>query len=394
MAEYAPRRRRCREKQWRFRQVWIAERRIADDGGCGDASRRTVLRLQISSLPCVLSSGLKSSCTPLKSQFYDAGETTRPRSEWGSRPMISTSAMTHNGRPRFANNIASEAVGIGGTSTDPRDFGPPNLSFASFSGLSDSNWSKTAVWNYGASDTLQLHRGKHNWSLGSGFTHYLNNTMGDSNGRGSFSFSGLATAQYLNGLPVTNTGNDFADFLLGLPETSSNSHGEDGVLSAYFRSNLYNAFAMDDWRVANNFTLNLGVRYEYFTPWHEEYGHMVNLDVAPRFAAIAPVIAGRRIVDGCDVSLDANQSGSSRLRSASGHCMEAQCPQQDCGPRRIRDLLHAQPVQQIRVESLSATAVRRIPITSPPAARICSRWRTAWWPCLPGKRSRIPTVWR
>jgi len=195
--------------------------------------------------------------------------------------------------PFFSNNPAAAAANISGSSSNPRDYGPPNLSFASFSGLSDSNWSRSAVWNYGASDTLQLHRGTHNWSFGGGFTHYLNNSLGDSNGRGSFSFSGLASAQYVNGLPVTSSGNDFADFLLGLPETSSISHGAEGILSTYFRSNLYNAFAMDDWRVSSNFTLNLGVRYEYFTPWHEEYGHITNLDIAPGFAAVASVIAGQ-----------------------------------------------------------------------------------------------------
>ncbi len=194
---------------------------------------------------------------------------------------------TSTGVPFFFDNVTSQ-IAIAGASTDPRDFGPPNLSFANFSGLSDSNWSKTATWNYGVSDTLQLHRGTHNWSFGGGYTRYLNNVIGDSNGRGSFNFSGLATAQYVNGLPVANTGNDFADFLLGLPETSSISHGAEGVLSDYFRSNLYNAFVMDDWRVASNFTLNLGVRYEYFTPWSEEYGHIANLDIAPGFSGRGP----------------------------------------------------------------------------------------------------------
>ncbi len=42
-----------------------------------------------------------------------------------------------------------------------------------------------------------------------------------------------------------------------------------------------------------NLSLNLGLRYEYFTPWHEEYGHVANLDIAPGFSAVAPVLPGQ-----------------------------------------------------------------------------------------------------
>jgi hypothetical protein len=128
--------------------------------------------------------------------------------------------------PYFANgtNIAAE-LGILGTSPSPLNYGPPTLGFTNFSSLSDTNDSRTAVWSYGLSDTLQLRRGKHNWSFGGGFTHFLNNSITDQNGRGSFSFSGLSTAGYANGLPISGTGYDFADFLLGLPETTSIRYG-------------------------------------------------------------------------------------------------------------------------------------------------------------------------
>ena len=30
---------------------------------------------------------------------------------------------------------------------------------------------------------------------------------------------------------------------------------------------------------------NLGVRYEFFTPYHEKFGHIANLDIAPGFTS-------------------------------------------------------------------------------------------------------------
>ena len=93
-----------------------------------------------------------------------------------------------------------------------------------------------------------------------------------------------------DGQPVKGTGFDFADFLLGLPQSSSVRFGSS---SNYFRSWSANAYAQDDFRVSARLTVNLGLRYEYFAPYTELNGHLANLDVSPGFTAVAVVTAGQ-----------------------------------------------------------------------------------------------------
>ncbi len=56
----------------------------------------------------------------------------------------------------------------------------------------------------------------------------------------------------------------------------------------------YDAYVNDDWRVNAGLTLNLGVRWEYESPFTEAEGRLVNLDLAPDFSAAAPVKASLR----------------------------------------------------------------------------------------------------
>ncbi|MEP6533816.1 MAG: TonB-dependent receptor [Bryobacteraceae bacterium] len=200
----------------------------------------------------------------------------------------SLSRSTNETLPFFAYgaNVAA-ALGIQGTSSDPINNGPPNLSFTNFGSLSDASPILVRNQTSSVTDGITYVKGRETFTFGGEYRRVQLNTRTDSNGRGSFTFSGLLTSQFdASGQPVSGTGFDFADFLLGAPQSSSIRYGST---SNYYRGNVYNAYFVDDFKVRANLSLNLGVRYEYFAPLTEKYNRIANLDIAPGFTGVAVV---------------------------------------------------------------------------------------------------------
>jgi trimeric autotransporter adhesin len=184
-------------------------------------------------------------------------------------------------------DVAGNA-GITGISTDPFNWGLPGISFNTFGGLSGPIPSRELDETYTISDTLNWNRGKHNMRFGGDYRRILQNFRSAKNGEGSFVFTGFATSAYASGStqPLPDTGNDFADFLLGLPQQTSLQSGS----TAYdFRSNAFDFYGQDDWRILGNLSLNAGLRYEYNGPFTEAQDRIVNLDVGPGFTSAVQV---------------------------------------------------------------------------------------------------------
>lgn len=179
-------------------------------------------------------------------------------------------------------------AGIGGISNDPFDWGLPGISFTSFGGLSDPTPRRELDQTYSLSDTVSWNHGKHNVRFGGDYRRILQSFHSARNAEGHFVFTGYATSAFdAAGNAMPDTGSDFADFLLGLPQQTSLQFG---ATSYNFRANAFDFFAQDDWRFRSNLSFNLGLRYEYNGPYTEAQDRISNLLVAPGFASAQPVV--------------------------------------------------------------------------------------------------------
>ncbi len=185
----------------------------------------------------------------------------------------------------FNDDIAS-TLGITGVSANPFDWGLPNLSFTNFASLQDVNPQLLRNQTYTFTGNVVWIHGKHTWRWGGDFRRVQLNTETSSNARGSFTFTGYNTSEFTASQPgqpaqqVSGTGYDFADFLLGYPQQTSEQF-LDFENGDHFRGNSWDLYVQDEWKMRGNLTLNLGVRYEYVSPFTEINNRLVNLDLSP-----------------------------------------------------------------------------------------------------------------
>jgi len=174
-------------------------------------------------------------------------------------------------------NVSAEA-GIAGNLQDPMNWGPPTLNFSGgIASLSDAQSSFDRTRTTGLSYSMMWNRRAHNVAFGLDFRRRQFNLRSQQDPRGTLSFTGA------------QTGNDFADFLLGIPASASIAYGNP---DKYFRASSYDAYINDDWRVRAGLTVNAGLRWEYGSPITELYGRLANLALTPGYTAAAPVVAG------------------------------------------------------------------------------------------------------
>jgi hypothetical protein len=176
--------------------------------------------------------------------------------------------------PNFGRNV-SEQFGIRGANFDQNSSGLTPITIAGFRGIGDSNFVPIIVFNnvfqYAAS--LTWVRSGHNIKMGSDIRRRQFTVSQNPQGRGDFEFNANFTNDPTG--QTARSGNSMASFLLGLP--SATTRGNHLVWPG-MRHSEFGFYFQDDWRATRWLTLNLGVRYDVFTPFVEVANRISNVN--------------------------------------------------------------------------------------------------------------------
>lgn len=166
------------------------------------------------------------------------------------------------GQPRGGVGPSLQSQGFTGiVPLKPSTEGVANIAFNDFTMGVDTTALVQAENIYEASDNFSRIVGRHGLKAGGEIHANQINTHPDVVFNGSFSFNG------------SETGLDFADFLLGTPSSYTQGQARD-----FYNRNLYAAaFVQDSWKVTDTLTVNYGVRWDRIRPWDEKYNQLQTL---------------------------------------------------------------------------------------------------------------------
>jgi hypothetical protein len=208
---------------------------------------------------------------PLGSGFTDSN-----RTQIGTFTWTHTFAGGKLNEFRFAANRYATLQGVPTTTTspaalgftnvnpdDPKGTAPPIMYASSFTvGPSPQGPTKLHRATFEFADNFTWTRGRHEWKFGGDVTRIRQNFNYDFYNNGSFDFDNYGT---------TWTNDPLADFVGGFWDNyyqfSSAVYG--------IRTGSLGFYAQDTWKVNSRFTLNLGLRYDYYIPQWDTHNNIL-----------------------------------------------------------------------------------------------------------------------
>ncbi len=167
-------------------------------------------------------------------------------------------SSTISGYDTYGFNTDPTTGGLINTGTPGYASSLPMLLFNSFA--VGNNWLNLYQPNttYGIGDTFSKTLGNHSLSFGGDYRYYELNARNECGPNGYFQFTG------------NETGSDVADYFVGAPT----SFVQCSVQLLDNRTRYGALFVADTWKVRQNLTLNLGLRWDVARPWSDNFGRL------------------------------------------------------------------------------------------------------------------------
>jgi Carboxypeptidase regulatory-like domain len=160
-------------------------------------------------------------------------------------------------------SLASQGFEVGpGTpgivALSPKTEGVESVGFNSFTIGTNTNELHQVANTFQWLDNFSKVIGTHTLKVGGEFHYDEVNVNAIAQFNGSFLFFG------------SETGSDFADFLLGIPS----QYNQSQLQPFYGRNKYLGLYGQDSWRVTRSLTLNYGLRWDRIEPWYEKYNQI------------------------------------------------------------------------------------------------------------------------
>jgi outer membrane receptor protein involved in Fe transport len=167
--------------------------------------------------------------------------------------------------------------------------GWPTLVASPFSWSSD-NLRDEKLTGYVVENNMTYITGRHTIKVGGKYRYEQNNVREIQQQQGQHTFDGAWTSLYdpRGDQRVPFTGNGFADLILGIP-TYLSAQNNRGFF--YFRQHELGLFIQDTWKLTPRLTLDLGLRYDRWSPYSEARNRFVQVDpttIARVFQVVTP----------------------------------------------------------------------------------------------------------